>query len=137
MPLLAFTAAAALVYAIGDSIMIPLVMRPLFKDALGAQMLDTLRLGPAVAFYVIHIAGLVYFIGPSAIHGGAARTAAADGAMLGLIAYSCYEMTSWTIMRDWNIRLVVIDIAWGMLISGASAFAGAHATRFTRRAPME
>jgi uncharacterized membrane protein len=50
-----------------------------------------------------------------------------NGTILGFIAYSCYEFTSWTIMRDWHVGLVVADLTWGTAISGLSAYAGALA----------
>jgi uncharacterized membrane protein len=57
-----------------------------------------------------------------------------DGAILGCVAYSCYEMTSWTIMRDWSAALVVVDLAWGTLISGLAAWGGVRsAIRQSRR----
>ncbi len=127
MNLAIFAAVTAAVFCIGDAVMIPMVMRPLFKSALGAAMLDELRLGPAALFYFIHIAGLVHFAGRPFVRGGDARGAFLNGAVLGLVSYSCYEMTSWTIMRDWQTGLVVIDMAWGTLISGTAAWAGAIA----------
>jgi uncharacterized membrane protein len=116
-----------LVFMAGDFFMIPMVMRPLFQEHLGAQVLDTLRLAPAFLFYLIHIAGLVYFAGMPAVRDGSATTALVNGALIGLIAYSCYEMTSYTIMRDWSIRLVATDLTWGVVISGLSAWLGALA----------
>jgi uncharacterized membrane protein len=137
MPLIAFIATSTLALGLGDLFMIPLVMRPLFKAALGDSMLDTLRLGPAAAFYVIHLAGLAWFAGRPASAGGSASRALVDGAILGLVAYSCYEMTSWTIMRDWHATLVVVDTVWGAAISGLAAFAGALAARrFTSPSPV-
>jgi uncharacterized membrane protein len=129
MPILIFTAVTALVFCIGDAFMIPLVMRPLFQSALGPQMLDTLRLGPAAMFYLIHIGGIVYFAGLSATRGGGTMAAFMNGAILGFVAYSCYEMTSWTIMRDWNGTLVLVDLAWGTVLSGTAGWLGAIAVR--------
>jgi uncharacterized membrane protein len=134
MPLLVFTLAAACVFCAADAVVIPLIMRPLFSAALGAQMLDTLRLGPAAAFYIVHVGGLAWFAGRPAVNGGSPRGAFVDGAVLGLVAYSCYEMTSWTIMRDWRLSLVLVDIAWGTLISGTAAYAGARAALIPRAA---
>jgi uncharacterized membrane protein len=105
-------------------------MRPLFQSALGETMLEALRLGPAALFYIIHIAGLVYFAGRPVLRGGSANVALRDGAMLGFVAYSCYEMTSWTIMRDWTTTLVVVDLAWGTVISGVAAWGGAVVVRW-------
>lgn len=122
--LVAFSAVSGFVFLAGDAIVIPLVMRPLFQAALGEAMLDTLRLGPAALFYAIHIGGLIWFAGLPALRAGSAKVAFINGAALGLVAYGCYEMTSWTIMRDWHVGLVFIDMAWGTLISGLSALSG-------------
>jgi uncharacterized membrane protein len=129
MPLLIFTAVTTLVFCIGDALMIPLVMRPLFQSALGSQMLETLRLGPAVLFYLIHIGGLAYFAGLPVVRGGTVAAAFVNGAVLGFVAYSCYEMTSWTIMRDWHSGLVLVDVVWGTVLSGISSWLGAIAAR--------
>lgn len=122
-----FSAVTALVFLAGDALVIPFVMRPLFASALGAGMLDTLRLFPAALFYVIHIAGLVWFAGVPSLQVRTPSRALINGAALGFIAYSCYEMTSWTIMRDWHAGLVITDIAWGTAISGVAAWIGALA----------
>ncbi len=129
MPLFVFFAVTAFVFCIGDMFMIPLVMRPLFQSALGSRMLETLRPGPAVLFYLIHISGIVYFAGLPVTRGGGAMAAFLNGAVLGFVAYSCYEMTSWTIMRDWNGTLVLVDIVWGTLLSGTAAFLAGAALR--------
>jgi uncharacterized membrane protein len=134
MPLPIFAIAAALVFCAADAVVIPLVMQPLFKAALGSQMLDALRLGPAAMFYIVHIAGLVWFAGRPVARGGSARGALLDGAILGFVAYSCYEMTSWTIMRAWTPALVVIDLTWGTIISGVAAWAGAKAANARKTA---
>jgi uncharacterized membrane protein len=128
MPVVLFTAVTALVLLVGDVFMIPLVMRPLFQSALGSQMLDALRLGPAALFYLIHTGGLVYFAGLPAMRGGTNTMAFINGAILGFVTYSCYEMTSWTIMRDWSVWLVVVDLAWGTCISGLATWLAALVT---------
>jgi uncharacterized membrane protein len=120
-----FAAITAIVFLAGDAVMIPLVMRPLFKAALGDGMLDTLRLGPAAGFYLVHIGVLTVF----GLRARSIRQAALDGGLIGLAAYSCYEMTSWTIMRDWAAHLAVIDIAWGVVISGLATLIAARVTR--------
>jgi uncharacterized membrane protein len=117
-------AVTALVFLVADAFMIPLVMRPLFLSRLGPQMLDDLRLLPAALFYIIHIASLVYLAGLPALREKDATQAALRGAIVGLAAYGCYEMTSWTIMRNWDATLVVIDLGWGIFISGLAAWIG-------------
>ena len=119
----------ALVFLAGEAVMLPNVMQPLFKSILGDQILDGLRLGPAAIFYIIHICGLTWFASLPALRAGRAIAALRDGALLGLVAYGCYELTSWTIMVTWSPVLVVADMAWGATISGLSAWAAVLAAR--------
>ena len=119
----------AIVFLIGEAIMLPNVMRPLFQRIIGAQMTDSLRLGPAALFYIIHIGGLTWFATWPGLRDGLPLSALLNGAILGFVAYGCYEMTSWTIMKEWSVQLVVADIVWGSLISGLSAYAAVLATR--------
>ena len=128
----AFSAVTALVLLAADAVVIPFVMRPLFATALGVSMLDELRLGPAVLFYAIHVFGLIWFAGVPALRDGNPKSAFINGAALGFVAYSCYEMTSWTIMRDWHGGLVLTDVAWGTFVSGFSAMSGVIAARHLR-----
>jgi uncharacterized membrane protein len=116
----------AAVLLAAEAIVIPLVMRPLFLAHLGPLMLDSLRLVPAVLFYAIHIFGLVFVAGLPALRAGNPKIALINGAVLGFVAYSCYEMTSWTIMRDWHINLVLVDVAWGTFISSVATYCGAR-----------
>lgn len=113
----------------GDALVIPLVMRPLFASALGETMLSELRLAPAALFYIIHLCGLVWFAGVPSLRADSPKLALINGAALGFVAYCCYEMTSWTIMRDWHAGLVATDVAWGTFISGLSGLAGFFAAR--------
>jgi uncharacterized membrane protein len=127
MTILIFFVAASVVFLIGDAIMLTFVMRPLFQSHLGDQMVDSLRLFPGILFYLIHMAGLTWFAARPALAEAAPNAAFLNGAILGLVAYACYELTSWTIMKNWGPALVVTDVVWGTLISGLAAYIGVRA----------
>lgn len=46
------------------------------------------------------------------------------GAGLGLVAYGTYELTNWSVIKNWPAKLVPVDIAWGVALTSASAYAG-------------
>lgn len=122
-----FFAATSFTFLVADALMLGLVLGPIFRTHLGAGLLDSLRLGPAIGFYLLYMAGLTYFAGLPALREGAAMPAMLNGALLGLIAYGTYELTSWAVMRDWHPQMVVMDMAWGAVVSGLSAYVGARA----------
>ncbi len=122
-------AVTAIVFLIGEAIMLPNVIKPLFQSVIGPQMADSLRLGPAALFYIVHIGGLTWFATLPALRDGTATSALINGALLGLVAYGCYEFTSWTIMKNWSVQLVIADIVWGSVISGLSAYVAVRVTQ--------
>ena len=52
------------------------------------------------------------------------RTAAALGALLGLVAYGTYDLSNYATLQAWPAALTVIDMAWGAVLSAMSATAG-------------
>jgi len=122
-----FFATTSIAFLVADALMLGLVLGPIFRSHLGDALLDGLRVGPAIAFYLLYMAGLTYFAGLPALREGAAMPALINGAVLGLVAYGTYELTSWTVMRAWHPQMVVIDMAWGAVVSGVCAYIGARA----------
>ena len=106
-----------------------LVLRPLFKAHLGAQLLEGFRLAPAAIFYLGYIAGVLWFVSAPALRANAPRRALISGAALGAMAYGTYELTNYATLRDWHWSMVVVDLAWGAVLTGVSAWAGVRITR--------
>ena len=117
----------AAVFLIVDAIMLTFVMKPLFSRHIGALMAEPIRLGPAAAFYAAYVAGLLYLVSWPALRDGAPVLLPA--AVIGAMAYGTYEFTSYAIMRDWHISMVLTDTIWGTLLTAFSAWAGVAITR--------
>lgn len=79
--------------------------------------------GAAAIFYLIFIAGVLYFAVYPAIEKGALGEALLRGAFLGLLTYSTYELTNKALIRDWPTPLVVVDIAWGVFLCAITSIA--------------
>lgn len=120
-------------FLILDAIMITQVVKPLFDSYIGHLMGD-LRPGPALAFYLAYIAGLIYLVSlPSLTTGSAVILPAA---VIGFMAYGTYEFTSYAIMKDWTLRMVATDLIWGMVLTPASAWIGLTLTRMIVKGPL-
>jgi uncharacterized membrane protein len=39
------------------------------------------------------------------------------GLFFGFITYQTYELTNYALVKDWPLIVVVVDIAWGMVLS--------------------
>ena len=104
-----------------DLLWLTLVMKALFKSALGNVLLDQPRLIPAAIFYVVYTLGISYFaIAPATTATGALIR----GALLGFVCYVTYDFTNLATLRPWNWTLALMDVAWGTAVTAIAASAG-------------
>jgi uncharacterized membrane protein len=123
-------AVTAVVFLILDAIWLGLISRNLYQREIGALLLAKPNFGAAAVFYVIYIAGLVYFcVVPGVVEQSALR-GLLNGAVFGIVAYATYDLTNLATLKGWSTTLVFVDVAWGAVASAAaSAVAVAIATR--------
>ena len=117
----------AVIFLVIDAIMLRLYMAPLFSRYIGLMMLENIRLGPAALFYLAYVAGLLYLVSVPALKAGAPLLIPA--AVLGFMAYGTFEFTNYAILKGWNLRMVVTDVAWGTVLTAVSAWGGVAVTR--------
>ena len=115
---------SAVLFLVIDAIMLTLVMKPLFTRHIGDVMRDSPMLGPAAAFYLAYVAGLVFLVSVPALRDAAPGRAALHGAIVGAMAYGTYEFTSMSIMKNWSWAMVATDTLWGTALTGFVAWAG-------------
>jgi uncharacterized membrane protein len=123
--LTAFAATLATFLAL-DALWLKFVIRPVFEADVPNLLAQSPKLGVAAVFYVGYCVGIVWFAVRPAIEGGLGA-AALNGALLGLVAYGCYEFTNWATLEGWTPRMVAMDVAWGTALTAVSAVAGAWA----------
>jgi uncharacterized membrane protein len=117
-------AITAAVFLMCDAVALRAVMKPVFTRYLGRALLDAPRYGPAVAFYLFYVVGVLVFAGLPALAAGSATMALWKGALLGAVAYGTYEFTNLATLRDWHWKMVALDWTWGTVLTGVSAGAG-------------
>jgi uncharacterized membrane protein len=133
MPLIILVIATGMIFLIAESVMLPNVMRPLFEQYLGDALLENIRSLPAALFYLLYLGGVIWFAGWPALRDRTPARALLNGAILGFVAYGTYELTSWTVMRDWHPVMVAADMAWGTILTAVSAWGGVMVARAAGR----
>ncbi len=101
----------------------------LYKPGIGHLMADQPVAWAAVLFYLLYAAGVTYLITLPALATGGPGSAAVRGAVLGVIAYGTYDLTSLAIMRGWPVNVTLIDMVWGGILTGVSATLAVVITR--------
>ena len=113
-----------------DFIWLGFVATRFYREQLGHMMLEKPLLGVAFAFYALYALGIVVFAVMPAMRDDAWRTAALLGALLGLVAYGTYDLTNFATLKGWPVTMTFVDMAWGMVLTAASATAGFYAASY-------
>ena len=124
--------AAGIAFLIVDAVWLTTMADMLYRPLLGDKLEPQFRLAPAICFYLIYIAGIVFFAILPALQSGGLGRAALNGAVLGLVAYATYDLTNQATLRDWPLAITLADIPWGAFVTAVGASAGFFAaSRFT------
>jgi len=107
-----------------DFLWLGLVMRGLYKRELGAIMRDRPLVGPTILFYVVYVIGLTWFATLPGLHGGDWKSAALTAAAFGFFAYATYDLTNFATLKDFPLKVAIVDMVWGMAVSMIAATAG-------------
>jgi uncharacterized membrane protein len=107
-----------------DVVMLKKVMYPMFSSNIGSMMLDSPKMGPAAAFYLFYVGGVLWFASIPALQSGQPSHAFVAGFVLGLLAFGTYEFTNFATLRGWVIQMVAVDVVWGGVLTGTSAWVG-------------
>jgi len=112
-----------------DATWIGFIGGPLSTNTIGELLAERVRIAPAIVFYLLHVAGIVALVLPRAREFRTLWAAAAFGAVFGLCTYGTYDLTNFAVLRGWTWQLTVIDMAWGVFVTGFAATAGAAVDR--------
>ena len=114
-------AIAAVIFLALDMVWLLWLGREFYVDEIGSLLRETPNLAAAGAFYVLYIAGLVFFVIKPAYMAGSISQALIHGALLGLLAYGTYDLTNLAVLKGFTTKIAIIDMAWGSLLTGMTA----------------
>lgn len=117
--------ATGISFALIDSVWLRTMYERLYKPEIGSLMYEGgFRLGPAVAFYLLYILGMMIFAVGPALNSGKWQTALLWGALLGFFCYMTYDLTNYATLKIWSTKVTVLDIIWGTVLTGSASMAG-------------
>lgn len=90
----------------------------LYKKHLGFIMRPAPNWTAAIIFYMLYLAGIVFFVINPALAKQSWKFALFAGMFFGLITYATYDLTNLATLKDWPITITVIDLAWGTTLGG-------------------
>lgn len=118
------------VFATLDTLWLGIVARGFYQAELGSLRAPEIKLWAALLFYAVYAAGIVIFAVMPALRADSLATALLMGGLLGFFGYATYDLTNLATLRDWPLRMSLVDMAWGTALTAATAFIGSAVTRY-------
>jgi uncharacterized membrane protein len=109
---------AFVVFFVIDIIWLALVAKNLYQQELGYIMSPKPNWIAAIIFYLVFITGVVFFVINPAIEKDSWTYALFVGLFFGFITYSTYDLTNLATLKDWPLKITLIDLVWGSSLGG-------------------
>lgn len=103
-----------------DSIYLKFIAGPLFRDGLPSLMRTNIIWWAACMAWFLIVLGSYIFVFNYAQE--SFRNAVIYGGIFGFVLYGVYEFTNYAIFSSWTMRLIIVDLAWGVILNIALAF---------------
>jgi uncharacterized membrane protein len=86
----------------------------------------------AIIFYLIYIAGILVLAVLPALEKGNILYAVGYGGLLGLVAYSTYDLSNFSTIKGWPLSVTLLDLFWGIILTGTVASASYYLSGFIK-----
>lgn len=104
-----------------DMIWLTLIAKNFYAKQIGYLMAKNPNIYAALIFYLIFIAGLVFFVVSPAVDKKMWTQALLAGAFFGLVTYATYDLTNLATVKDWPLIITIVDLIWGITVSATVA----------------
>lgn len=102
-----------------DAIWLGFIAKNLYAKTIGHLLSSSPKYIPALIFYLVYVVGIIIFAVNPALKSKSPSLALQYGALLGFISYATYDLTNLATLRDWPLKVTIIDIVWGTLLTGS------------------
>ena len=107
-----------------DFVWIGFAARGVYQAEIGQLLAPQPRLVAAAVFYAVYAAGVLIFAVAPRLDRGDWRRAFAMAALFGAVAYAVYDLTNLATLKGFTLKISLIDMAWGALMTGVVASLG-------------
>ena len=97
------------------------VAKGFYQQNLARFLSPNVNWSAALLFYLLYIAGILVFAVVPALEKDALGRAALLGGLFGFFTYATYDLTNLATLEDWPVKVVVVDIAWGVVLCAVVA----------------
>lgn len=112
---------ALVVFFAIDILWLGFLARDLYRDNIGHLMAEKTNWPAAIIFYMAFIVGLMFFAISPALEKNSWTYALMFGALFGFATYATYDMTNLATLKDWPLKIAIIDIIWGTSLNALTS----------------
>lgn len=121
-------AIAAVVFGCLDAMWLSWAGPNLYQPIIGEIMAESFNTSAAGVFYLLYLAGMVWFAIRPGLQSGSVATALLNGVLLGGLCYATFDLTSQAVFKVWATKISLMDITWGAFATGTTSAVATWAT---------
>ena len=107
-----------------DILWLGLIAKGLYNKILGHLLAEQVNWTAAIVFYLLFIVGIFVFAILPAVEKESFRYALIYGALFGFFTYATYDLTNLATLKGWPVKIVFIDILWGIVLTASVSISG-------------
>jgi len=104
------------IFFIVDILWLGVIAKGFYQRHLGFILSPEVNWAAAAVFYLMYIAGILFFAVRPAVHSSSWLQAALLGGLFGFFTYATYDFTNLATIKDWPPVIVFVDILWGVCL---------------------
>ena len=104
------------IFFIIDILWLGVIAKGFYRRKLDFILSPQVNWKAAIIFYLIYIAGILFFAVRPAVLSNSRGQAAVLGALFGFFTYATYDLTNLATLKNWPLAVVVVDILWGVCL---------------------
>lgn len=97
---------------------------------MGSIIKDDINWVAALIFYLLYIVGIFVFAILPAVKAESLQHAIIYGALFGFFCYATYDLTNLATMKGFPMKVAIVDMIWGVILTSSVATAGFYITRW-------
>jgi uncharacterized membrane protein len=99
-----------------DIIWLGFIAKKFYRNNLGFILSPDVNWSAAISFYLLYIVGIIIFAVVPAIEKDSLGKALLWGSLYGFFTYATYDLTNMATIKNWPLKVVMVDILWGVFL---------------------
>lgn len=109
------------IFLLVDMTWLGFIAKNFYRQQIGGLLKQDVNWIAAIIFYLLFIAGLVFFVIEPAVEKKQWLHALLTGAFFGLVTYATYDLTNLAVAKDWPLLVTIVDLIWGSVLGATVA----------------